>query len=72
MMLIDAGKSFIKSIQSVGRGLRKGHDKESVHVVDVHSKQKWARKHHKERLKHYAEAGYPIAKKQTLKVKAMN
>jgi superfamily II DNA or RNA helicase len=69
MMFVDAGKSFIKAIQSVGRGLRIGHDKDSVMVVDVHSKLKWAVRHFKERVKHYKEAGYPINKKQTLKVK---
>jgi superfamily II DNA or RNA helicase len=69
MMFVDAGKSFIKAIQSVGRGLRIGHDKDSVMVVDVHSKLNWAMKHFKERAKHYKEAGYPINKKQTLKVK---
>lgn len=69
LMLVDAGKSFIKAIQSIGRGLRKGRDKEAVHVVDVHSKQKWAKKHYKEREKHYKEAKYPILKKQTLTVK---
>jgi superfamily II DNA or RNA helicase len=69
LMLIDAGKSFIKCIQSIGRGLRIGHDKDAVYVVDVHSKLKWARKHAKERQKHYADAGYPILKKLTLKVK---
>jgi len=69
LMLVDAGKSFIKAIQSIGRGLRIGHDKSAVHVVDVHSKLKWAKKHAKDRIKHYVEAGYPVLKKQTVKVK---
>lgn len=69
LMLVDAGKSFIKAIQSIGRGLRLGHDKDEVAVVDVYSKQKWAKKHAKDREKHYKEAEYPILKKQTLKVK---
>jgi superfamily II DNA or RNA helicase len=69
LMLIDPLKSFIKAIQSIGRGLRKGRDKSKVYVVDVYSKLKWARKHHKERVKYYSEAGYPVAKKLTLKVK---
>lgn len=69
LMLVDAGKSFIKAIQSIGRGLRRGRDKDAVHVVDVHSKQKWAKKHARDREKHYKEAGYPILKKQVLKVK---
>jgi superfamily II DNA or RNA helicase len=69
LMVVDAGKSFIKAIQSIGRGLRKGHDKDFVTVVDVYSKQKWAKKHFKLREKYYKEAKYPILKKQTLKVK---
>lgn len=69
LMLVDAGRSFVKAIQSIGRGLRKGKDKEFVTVIDVHSKQKWAKKHFKEREKYYKEAKYPILKKQTLKVK---
>ena len=69
MVLVDPGKSFIKAIQSIGRGLRKGRDKDFVTVVDVHSKLKWARKHFKERKKHYDEAHYPVLKKAVLKVK---
>lgn len=68
LMLVDAGKSYIKAIQSLGRGLRKGHDKDYVYVVDVHSKQKWAKKHYKDRETFYKEAQYPILKKQVLKV----
>lgn len=69
LMLIDPGKSFIKAIQSIGRGLRKGRDKDYVRVVDVHSKLKWARKHFKDRKKYYDEAHYPVLKKAVLKVK---
>ncbi len=69
LLLIDPGKSFIKAIQSIGRGLRKSRDKDFVSVVDVHSKLKWARKHFRERKKHYDEASYPVAKKAVLKVK---
>jgi superfamily II DNA or RNA helicase len=56
LMLIDAGKSFIKCIQSIGRGLRKAHDK------DVYSGLKWGKKHARERVKHYKEATYPVLK----------
>ena len=69
LVLVDAAKSFIKAIQSVGRGLRKGRDKSEVRVVDVHSKLKWAKKHFKDRAKYYKEAHYPIAKPQVIKVK---
>lgn len=62
LMLIDAGKSFVKCIQSIGRGLRKGHDKDRVHVCDVYSGLKWGRKHARERAKYYKEASYPVLK----------
>jgi superfamily II DNA or RNA helicase len=67
LMLIDAGKSFIKCIQSIGRGLRKGRDKDFVHVSDVYTSLKWGKKHARERKKFYVEAGYPVLK--LLKVK---
>ena len=62
LFLIDAGKSFIKAIQSIGRGLRKASDKNKVFVVDVSSSLKYSKKHLKERMKWYAEAGYPHSK----------
>ena len=67
LMFIDAGKSFIRCIQSVGRGLRKGHDKDFVHVSDVHSGLKFGKKHARERIKFYREASYNVLK--TIKAK---
>jgi len=64
LMMIDAGKSFIKTIQSIGRGLRKAGDKDRVHCVDVHSSLKWSRKHFRERKKYYVQAQYPVLKTQ--------
>lgn len=61
-MMIDAGKGFIRSIQSIGRAIRKGRDKDEVHCVDVHSSLKWAKKHFKERKKWYTQAKYPVLK----------
>lgn len=69
LCLVDAGKSFIKAIQSIGRGLRLAEDKQKLAAVDIYSKLKWAKKHHKERVKHYKEAEYPIEKTITVKVK---
>jgi superfamily II DNA or RNA helicase len=68
LMMIDPGKSFIKAIQSIGRGLRMADDKKFLFAVDVSSKLKWAKKHAKERIKYYTEAQYNILKKITLKV----
>lgn len=65
-VMIDAGKSFIRCIQSIGRGLRKGHDKDRVHMVDIHANLKWSKKHWRERQKYYKSAEYPILK--TIKV----
>jgi superfamily II DNA or RNA helicase len=62
LMLIDSGKSFVRAIQSIGRGLRKGRDKDFVYVTDVYSSLKWGKKHAKERAKFYKEAHYPINK----------
>jgi superfamily II DNA or RNA helicase len=61
-IMVDAGKSFIRCIQSIGRGLRKGRDKERVHLVDVHSKLKWSKKHYRERAKYFKQSEYPINK----------
>lgn len=62
LFMVDAGKSFIRAIQSIGRGLRKGRDKDRVHCVDVHSKLKWSKKHFRERNKFYKEAQYTVSK----------
>jgi superfamily II DNA or RNA helicase len=60
LILVDTGKSFIRTIQSIGRGLRKSHDKNYIMVYDVYSKLKFSKKHASDRKKHYKEAGYPV------------
>jgi superfamily II DNA or RNA helicase len=67
-MMIDAGKGFVRCIQSIGRSLRKGRDKDRVHCVDVHSSLKWAKKHFRERKKWYTEALYPVLKTSKAKL----
>lgn len=62
LMMVDAGKSFIRTIQSIGRGLRKSGDKDRVHCVDIHSSLKWGKKHARERKKYYVAAKYPVMK----------
>lgn len=59
LFLIDLGKSFVRVIQAIGRGLRKAHDKDSVYVADITSDLKYSRKHTRERMKYYKEAKYP-------------
>lgn len=66
-ILLDIGKSFVKCIQAVGRGLRKKGDKNRVVVKDVHTKLKFGKKHFRDRAKYYKAAGYPIAAVQKVK-----
>ena len=67
LVLLDTGKSFVKCIQAVGRGLRKKGDKNKIYVVDAYSKLKYARKHFRERKKYYIEAEYPMTAIRKLK-----
>lgn len=67
LVLVDTGKSFVRCIQSVGRGLRKKGDKTKIHVVDIYSKLKHAKKHYKNRKTYYEEAGYPLNAVKKLK-----
>jgi superfamily II DNA or RNA helicase len=60
MISIDMGKSFIRTIQSIGRGLRLAEDKQYVHFTDICSDLKYSRRHLTERKKYYKEAKYPF------------
>lgn len=62
LMFIDVGKSFIRVIQTIGRGLRKAKDKDSVLVTDICSDLKYSKRHLAERRKFYREAQYPHKK----------
>lgn len=60
MMAIDVGKSFIRVVQSIGRGIRKAHDKDHVNFTDICSNMKYGKKHLRERKKIYREEKYPF------------
>lgn len=60
LILLEPGKSFVRVIQSIGRGLRKGFDKDEVEIWDVTSNCKFAKKHLPARKKYYESAGYPF------------
>lgn len=62
LIFVDMGKSFINTIQAVGRGLRKGRDKDSVVVMDVCSNLNASSKQTLKRIKYYKEAKYPYQK----------
>jgi len=58
LVLIEPGKSFIRTIQSIGRGLRKAQDKDSVEIWDITSSCKYSKRHLTKRKEFYKEAKY--------------
>jgi superfamily II DNA or RNA helicase len=62
LFLIDPGKSFVRVIQAIGRGLRMASDKDFVNVWDVCSDLKYSKRHVTERISYYKEAKYPHKK----------
>jgi superfamily II DNA or RNA helicase len=60
LVLLEPGKSFVRVIQSIGRGIRKAEDKDFVQIWDVTSSTKYAKRHLTERKKFYKEAKYPF------------
>jgi superfamily II DNA or RNA helicase len=58
LVLIEPGKSFVRVIQSIGRGIRKANDKDYVQIWDVTSTCKYAKRHLRERKKFYDDAQY--------------
>jgi superfamily II DNA or RNA helicase len=60
LVLIEPGKSFVRVIQSIGRGIRKAEDKDHVEIWDITSSCKFAKKHLTQRKAFYTEANYPF------------
>ena len=58
LILLEPGKSFTRVIQSIGRGIRKAHDKDFVQIYDITSTCKYAKRHLAERKKFYKDAKY--------------
>lgn len=58
LFLVDQSKSFIRIIQSIGRGLRKALDKDTVYVYDIYGDFKYAKSHSNDRKKYYKEQRY--------------
>ena len=65
LVLIEPGKSFVRVIQSIGRGIRKAEDKDFVQIWDVTSTCKFAKRHLTARKKFYNEANYPFTVEKT-------
>jgi superfamily II DNA or RNA helicase len=60
LVLVEPGKSFVRVIQSIGRGLRKADDKDTVMVYDISSKCKFSNRHLLKRRKFYTDVKYPF------------
>ncbi len=60
LVLVEPGKSFVRVIQSIGRGIRKAEDKDFVQIWDVTSTCKFAKRHLTKRKAFYKEANYPF------------
>lgn len=59
VFMIDIGKSFIRVIQAIGRGIRTAADKDFVNIYDIASDLKYGKLHSAARVKFYKEARYP-------------
>ena len=60
LVLVEPGKSFVRVIQSIGRGIRKAEDKDFVQIWDITSTCKFAKRHLTKRKAFYKEARYPF------------
>jgi superfamily II DNA or RNA helicase len=64
LVLLEPGKSFVRVIQSIGRGIRKAEDKDHVQIWDVTSTCKFAKRHLQKRKTFYKEANYPFSQEK--------
>jgi len=60
LVLVEPGKSFVRVIQSIGRGIRKAEDKDHVEIYDITSTCRFAKRHLTKRKQFYKEANYPF------------
>jgi len=64
LVLFEPGKSFVRVIQSIGRGIRKAEDKDHVEIWDITSTCKFAKRHLTKRKVFYKEANYPYTQEK--------
>jgi len=55
LVMIEPGKSFVRVIQTIGRGVRKANDKDYVRVIDLTSNLKYSKRHLTTRKQYYVE-----------------
>lgn len=64
LVLLEPGKSFVRVIQSIGRGIRKAEDKDHVEIWDITSTCKFAKRHLTKRKVFYKDASYPFSQEK--------
>jgi len=58
LVLLEPGKSFVRVIQSIGRGVRKAKDKNFVQIWDIASTSKFSHRHLLKRKQFYKDQRY--------------
>jgi superfamily II DNA or RNA helicase len=61
LVMVESGKSFVRVIQSIGRGIRKAEDKDFVQIWDITSNCRFSKRHLTKRKEFYRDANYPFA-----------
>jgi superfamily II DNA or RNA helicase len=64
IVLIEPGKSFVRTIQSIGRGLRLAAGKNHADIYDICSTMKYSKRHLTQRKAYYKEANYGFTVKK--------
>jgi len=64
LVLVEPGKSFVRVIQSIGRGIRKAEDKDFVQIWDITSTCRFSKRHLTKRKTYYREANYPFTQER--------
>jgi superfamily II DNA or RNA helicase len=64
LVLVEPGKSFVRVIQSIGRGIRKAEDKDFVQIWDITSTCRFSKRHLTRRKTFYREAEYPFTQER--------
>ena len=64
LVMFEPGKSFVRVIQSIGRGVRKAKDKDHVNIYDITASTKYSKRHLTERKRFYKDANYPFTIKK--------
>ena len=61
LVILEPGKSFVRVIQSIGRGIRRAEDKNFVQIWDITSTCKFSKRHLTKRKQFYKDAEYPFS-----------